>query len=692
MLSGRGIEAGSLLALSLAACIASAPEGIQRQTDKGAGGDDAFAAASTGAVGTTGAGAGSLDPHAVLGAEPPHGPFNGGGRVLVKGKGFSTSVRVWFGENEATDVVALDPTRAQVTAPPGEPGAVELSAQNGDDASTRRSLVAGYSYDALYAEPSSGPVSGGTVVTIFGKGTAWKTGVEARVDGKTCAALVVLGATELRCTVPQGTPGSKPVSVTSQGETLSALDAFTYEDSDNGFKGGLSGAPLGGTLKVLAFDNFTGDALAGAHVIVGSDVATGLYQQADAGGVAVFNDAKLTGAATVTIAAKCHSPVTFADVPVDTVTAYLDPALLPECAGDGDPPPTGGKPILQGIVEGELYWGMGSEFQKSGWANVPGPKDGEERVAFVFSATTDPRQAFSVPSATYAVYETSSGGIGYGFDVPLPPGNHTLYAVAGLRTKATGKFAGYAFGALQGVAVAPGAITESVVIEMAATLDQKLTLEASPPAPGPKGPDRLATAVAVEIAQKRYAILPGLQKTPLLPLAAPVAFVGVPPLDGTLTGARYIASAHAATGPSLTAPLSVVGAVAATTTALPVAVDAFVAVPKLVTPVSGGLWDGRHLGVEFGAGLAPDLTVYEIAAAGGAVRWLVAVPKATHALEVPSLAGLSPAAGLPAGPLSIAVYGAHIEKFDYGELRYRHLRPIGMDSYALDYFPSLLGP
>ena len=76
-------------------------------------------------------------------------------------------------------------------------------------------------------------------------------------------------------------------------------------------------------------------------------------------------------------------------------------------------------------------------------------------------------------------------------------------------------------------------------------------------------------------------------------------------------------------------------------------------------------------------------------AGGGVVRWTVAVPEGSHAIELPDLSGL-PDASLPPGPLTVAVYGARIPDFDYATLRYKHLRPSGMDAYSLDYFDTHL--
>jgi hypothetical protein len=672
----------------LGACIATAPHGIERETDQGGTGGEGFG--TTNATASTGTG--SNDPHAVLGADPPHGPFTGGQRVIIHGNGFEPSAKVWFGDVPSPEVIAIDPGRLQVVAPASDPGAVDVTAQNGNDESTRRTLPGAYTYDALYAVPDSGPVAGGSVISIFGKDTAWdQGGVEARVDNKPCSSLTIIAADQLSCMVPKGTPGSKSIAVVEGGDSVTALDAYTYQDSEDGFKGGLSGDPIGGQLKVLAYDNFSGDALVGAHVVVGDTISSALYAQADSTGVTLFDDPSLDGPVTVTVAAECHSPITFVDVPVDTVTVYLSPVLSPLCAADGDPPPGGGSPVLTGLAEGQLVWPSSQEFQKGKWSNVPsvaGPS--EERIAYVLFGRSDPGAKFETPSSIYTVTETSVGDIGYGFSINYYPGNHAMYAVAGIRNKVTGAFTAYSFGAVKGVALFPGEVTESIIINMDHAMDQALTMNALVPPPGSKGPDRLHATVAVEIAHASYALIPNMQKTPLLPLAGPLTFVGLPGLDGGLTGMRYISGARAATGPSLGAPLSLVGNLATTTTSIAVTVDGFVAMPQLAAPSVGGGWNGTELTLGYGQGGFPaDLSVYEILSGDGLWRWLIAVPAAAHSIQVPDLSGFVDA-HLPGGPIVIGVYGARIDDFDYGSIGYVHLRPQGMDAYSLDFFNSYL--
>jgi IPT/TIG domain len=681
--------------LGLGACFAIAPHGIHRQTDTDAGEGGGIDLGDAMPPENLPPDADTLDPHAVVGAEPSHGPFAGGQRVLIHGKGFSSKARVWFGSVEAdhATLIPIDPSRLQIAAPAGKAGPVDVSVQNADDASTKRTLKGGYSYDALYAEPDTGPVPGGTVIELIGQDTHWDATTVAKIDQKACTTTQVLTPTLLNCTVPAGTPGSKTIAVTTGQESIVVLDGYTYEDSDNGYKGGLSGNPIAGSIEVLVYDNYTGAPIPGAHVVLGSTIGKAILGQTDGSGVAVIKDPSLTGPVTVTVAGTCHSPITFIDDPVDKVTAYLDPVLSPACAGMGDPPPVGGKPSNAGEVTGQLVWPSMGEFKKGLWANVPQIKSpNEARTAYVFYAVGDPTYAFQLPSAVAAITEATPGDLGYQFALGVPAGDRALYALAGIEDRSVSppKFTAYAMGLVKGVPVIPGNVTDSVYIAMDKTLDQALSMNVMPPPPGPKGPDRLRATVAIMLGNDGYALLPAGQKAPLLPVQGLLPFVGVPSLDGTLAGSSYLSTAKAVTGPTNSEPLSVISRIISTTTSQVVQVDNFVNIPTLMTPGVNGAWDGTHLAANFAPGGSPiDITVYDVLGGNGLVHWLVAVPKGSNAVEVPDLSGW-PDSALPPGPLTIDVYGGRVTGFDYAKLLYRWLHPTGMTAYSLDSFAAHL--
>ena len=630
------------------------------------------------------------DPHALLGVDPGHGPFPGGQRRVLHGNGFTSKSRVWFGATEvaAADVVAIDPSRVQVVAPAGPAGPADVRVQQADDASTSRTLVGGYHYDAFYADPATGSTSGGTVVRLHGDGTAWTAGTTVRIGNAACAGVVVTSATALSCTTPKGPAGARSVTVSAPGAApLTVLDAFTYADSDNGFKGGLSGAPLAASLRVLAFDNWTGDAIEGALVVAGDALDQAATAHTDAAGVATLAGA-FGPRRSVTVAAACHQAVTFVDVPVDTVTAYLDPIVSPAC-GSGDPTLVGGSGGDAASVSGELVWPSTNEFKRGLWAGVPQPLDATERqAAYVLIASGDPGATFSLPDAALAVTPDATGSAGYAFAIAAPGGNLALYALAGIeRTKAGARtFTPFVMGLARGVSTVPGGSTGSVFLRMGIPLDHALAVHAVPPAATPRGPDRLALATTLQIGNDGYAPLPGLRRVLALPGPGDTTFVGLPPLDGALADAWYVATARAGSGASLATPMSVVGAVATRDTSTPVALDAFVQVPQVVTPGPGGAWDGQHLAFDAAPGGAPpDLRVVTVSSGGGLESWTLAIPAGSTEVTLPDVRNAYPSVGsIMAGPVAIGVTSATVAAFDYGNLRYRQLASRGWTRWATD--------
>lgn len=670
-------------------------EGVfQKQyTDDAGGPGPGIVDASSGAVDAKGELPPS-DPHAVHSVDPPHGSWAGGDLALVRGNGFGSDVRVWFGQTEVspTDIVPVDSKRVQVTVPPGSVGAVDVTVQNGEDASTRRSVVGGYTYDDFYLEPSAGPTSGGTLVTLHGSGTQWSAGTEVLIDLKPCADVVVLGATELTCTTPAAPAGAKLVRVTTPDSAKTdVLDAFTYGNSDNGFRGGLSGQPLKGSLKVLALDAFSGDPIPQAFVIAGDNLSSAIVDKTDNAGVVQLSDASLAGKRSVTVAKKCYQPMTFVDVPVDTVTAYLDPVLSPACAEDGDLPPTGGSGSLSGSINGELLWPKSKEFERAGWTNVPLPQGNEELVAYVLPLASQATANFQLPSAGAAITPDAPGTLGFAYSLSSSGGNKTFYALAGIedRSLSPPKFIAYAMGFVKGVSSKPGEVTSNIYIEMDIPLDQALVVKTAAPTSTPKGPDRMRVSAAVAVGELGFALLPNADKTAPLPGSPSFSFVGMPPLVGALNGTSYVVSARAVTGKSATLPESVARELATNTTSQTIDVQDFVGIPSLQTPPNNTLWNGRDVGFSVTPGpLTVDLSVLRIASPSALSTWTVAIPNGKKQVELPELASLDVQAALPKGSLTFVVTAAHIDGFDYGSLRYRELEERGWNAHASDVFYS----
>lgn len=669
------------------ACRASGTTPFQRPTDD----PDAGPTIIVDAGGVTPPDAPVAAPHALLAIEPPHGPFSGGTAASLRGNGFNSAVRVWFGENEvpSDDVIAVSPQRIQVTVPPGVAGTVDIAAQNGEDASTRVTFKQGYTYDSFYAAPSSGPTSGGTLVTLHGEGTLWDSETEVSVDREPCEIVEVKSEQELVCRTPPGTAGSRPVRVTtSDGVVVDVLDAFTYGNTDNGFRGGLSGQPLDGELRVLAFDSITGRALPGATVIVGTEAP--LVEKTDRQGIAVVRG-ELGARQTVTLALHCFQPVTFVDVPVDTLTVYLDPVLASVCFDPEGEIPSGGGTFGQGGgVSGELVWPQLQEFRKEGWTNVPQPKSEDEHlVAYVFPLASQATDRFSLPSAAGAITPAAEGDFGFRFNLSVRPGNYTLYALSGLENRARSPyvFTPYSMGLIRGVSIPAGTTAQNIFIRLDVPLDQALDLEVTGPKPTRRGPDRLAVNVAIRVGTEGYVLLPGAEAQTLLGKRTQMSLVGLPPLIRSLSGTSYVAAARAVTGSSGATPRSVLGLIGATTTANPLAIGPFIEVPVLTAPETNAAWNGRDLlWTSAPGGLAPDLVVVDILTNGDLYNWRIVAPGSRKSFALPDLSSIHESLAWPRGAQTFTVALAQLDNFDYGSLRYRDLTERGWLAHATDSF------
>jgi hypothetical protein len=637
-----------------------------------------------------------LDANAVFGIEPAHGPFSGGQLALIRGNGFSSQVRVWFGDVEVPldQLTATRADRVQVTVPPGVPGSVVLTTQNGDDASTRRSLDAAYLYDAFYADPAQAATSGGSLITLHGQGTAWDDTTQASIDGQACEVVALRGAAggpqELDCQAPPGTEGLKTLSVATGDRTDTVLGGFSYEPGTAPL-GGLSGAALSSRLEVHV-SGPGGSPIPEAYVIVGSaiDLATlnqpgSPLQQTDATGTAVF-EGGFGGTPLVTVAARCFQPVSFVDVPVDTVRAELDPVASPDC-GSAQPGFFGGSPSQPVYIQGELVWSGTAEFQRAGWNNVPeAQRAGERRAAYIFQPSSDPENDFRLPRESDAITLDSPGQAGYGFQLVTGAGSRTLYAIAGVedRSESPPRFTAYAMGLLRGLYGNPGETIDGVAIKMDRTLDQALSFDVVGPTPGAEGPDRLAVRAAVEVAEQSYAILPNADVEAGVAGGTGLTIVGLPALVGDLAGSRYVVGARAFNGVSRTPPTSVLPLITALEPSQTIAVNGFLPVPTLSLGANEALaWNG-DVGVAFVDGQARvSLIRVDLRSAGGLISWTVAAPSSAPSFHLPDLSIL-PEGGLLPGALDVSVSLANIPDFDYGALTSEQMARFGWQAYATD--------
>lgn len=632
-----------------------------------------------------------LDPHDLVGIDPPHGPPSGGRAVLVRGSGFGGDARVWFGDTAVpdSDVVAVDATRLQVVTPPGAPGPAALTVQNGDDTSTRRTLSDAYTYDAFEVSPARGTTAGGTRLELsLGVLAPSAEAATVTVDDTPCTDLEVVEPGVIRCTTPPGTPGAKAIRLATSDGAFTVLDAFTYGDSDDGYRGGLAGEALDTTLTVLVLDGTTGAPLPGAAVVIDAELTTATSTGKDGRA-----DLALAGSAptrTVTAAAPCHQPMTLVDVPVDHVTLYLDPVLTPACGDLGDLPAGRGSGADAVSLVGELLWPEVNEFQRPPFGNVPAPaRPTARRAAYVLIANASASRGFTLPGADQAVTEDTVGVMGSTFTLPVLPGIHTLYALAGIedRSLSPPSFVAYTLGLLRGVNVGVDGASRELFIDVVVPLDHALTIDVTAPTPSSRGPDRLVAKVGVKVGDGEHLALPVGPITRLLPTSDPIEFVGLPPLVGPLAGATYVTEVRAVTGSAGGEPSSELGVFAGGSTGVAWEIEGFLEVPALVSPAPSGAWDGSALAVEHPpGGRAPSLTYVEIASGDDLVTWTVVLPAGVTATELPALDALGEGLGLVRGPLTVVVTSVVIPDFDYATWSYADLSSRRWEAHARDEF------
>ncbi len=327
----------------------------------------------------------------------------------------------------------------------------------------------------------------------------------------------------------------------------------------------------------------------------------------------------------------------------------------------------------------------GKEFERAPWTTVPAPKrPTERRAAYVFEASSSPSGTFYLPPASQAITPDSEGTSGYAYSLLVYPGNATLYVLAGLEDRSVSppSFVPYSMGIARGVSVPAQGRVDLVDVKMDILFDHEVRVSAAAPAPGPRGPDRLTTSLAITLGASAYAILPNNTRTSPLPAPSIFTFTGFPALDHGLANEQYVLGGVASTGPGQQLPASVVSRVRTTNANDVVSLGGFLGVPVLDEP-GAGVWSGKH--VSFGGAVGPiDLSVTTVSSS--TVGWTIVAPGTTTSFDLPDLAAVTSAdpVGLDHGAITTTTYVARIDQFTYGRLRAGQLGAGAWNAYAVD--------
>ena len=163
----------------------------------------------------------------VSSVSPNSGTTAGGTAVTITGTNYAAGATVKFGATAATNVVVVSSTSITATTPAGTAGAVTVTVTVGGQSG---SLASGFTYvvapTVSSVSPSSGPVAGGTAVTITG--TNYAAGATVKFGATAATNVVVVSGTSITATTPAGS-GAVTVTVTnSNGQSGSLTNGFSY--------------------------------------------------------------------------------------------------------------------------------------------------------------------------------------------------------------------------------------------------------------------------------------------------------------------------------------------------------------------------------------------------------------------------------------------------------------------------------
>jgi hypothetical protein len=184
----------------------------------------------------------------VTNVNPSSGPPAGGTSVSITGTNFTGATAVKFGSTAAASFKVNSATSITAVSPAGT-GTVDVTVTTPEGTSATSSADK-FTYLApptvTKLKPTSGPVAGGTSVTITGTNL---TGATAVTFGATAASTFkVNSATSITATSPAETAGTVDVRVTTPGGTsaISAADRFKFAPTVTALSPN-KGSTVGGT-------------------------------------------------------------------------------------------------------------------------------------------------------------------------------------------------------------------------------------------------------------------------------------------------------------------------------------------------------------------------------------------------------------------------------------------------------------
>lgn len=215
----------------------------------------------------------------ISGVSPTSGPAAGGTLLTITGTNFVSGARVDVGGRSATTTY-VSSSQLRASTPTGS-GTVAVTVTNPNGQSVVRAnaftyTTSGTAPTMTSVSPTSGPLSGGTQLTIVG--TGFVSGATVLVGTRSATATFV-SSTQVRASTPTGAAaGATSVRLTNpNGQSVTLSNAFTYVSSSTiptiTSVSPATGLLSGGTQLTIIGTNFA----TGVRVTVGSRSATTVF-------------------------------------------------------------------------------------------------------------------------------------------------------------------------------------------------------------------------------------------------------------------------------------------------------------------------------------------------------------------------------------------------------------------------------
>jgi len=299
---------------------------------------------------------------AVTQVAPTAGPTAGGTVVTITGTNLTGATAVKFGSTNATNFAVNSATKVTATAPAGNAGTVDVTVTSPAGTSAT-SATDQYTYAAQPTvkglNPTSGPATGGTTVTITG--TNFTTGDTVKFGATNAPGVIFISATSITATSPVGAVGTVDVTVTTPGGTslTSPVDQYTYTalPTVTGINP-TSGPASGGTTVTITGTNFSRDATVkfgsanGLNTIISS--TTSMTATAPAGTAGTVDVTVTTGSGTSTTSPADQYTYT-------TPQPGAPPPSAPPLPSSSPPAVSGGAPAIQTSTTGGVSGSVNPE-------------------------------------------------------------------------------------------------------------------------------------------------------------------------------------------------------------------------------------------------------------------------------------------------------------------------------------------